>query len=205
MLERTGHLRRNIKQHGDALTLLRALPDACSPLAFFDPQHRGVLDHLKFGNEDSRQRGRALLPAMTESYIDAVCVEVARVLKPNGYLMRWLDTYGVVEAHHLRISRELLVGVDLITWDNLPPIRCGNTWTDHSIPSRWPEKVSRGQHPHIKPSGLITRLIAATTAPGDLVVDPAAGSFVVMRAAHALGRNFCGCDLVLPTKEEETP
>jgi hypothetical protein len=39
------------------------------------------------------------------------------------------------------------------------------------------------------------------TQPGDLVVDPAAGSFVVMRAAHQLGRNFIGCDLKLPEDE----
>jgi DNA modification methylase len=41
---------------------------------------------------------------------------------------------------------------------------------------------------------LILRLIAAVTKPGDLVLDPAAGSFVVMKAAHQLGRDFVGCD-----------
>jgi len=38
-------------------------------------------------------------------------------------------------------------------------------------------------------------LVAATTEVGDLVVDLAAGSFVVMQAAHQLGREFIGCDL----------
>jgi len=38
-------------------------------------------------------------------------------------------------------------------------------------------------------------LIGAVTRPGDLIIDPAAGSFVVMHAAHALSRNFVGCDL----------
>lgn len=33
------------------------------------------------------------------------------------------------------------------------------------------------------------------TESGDLVVDPAAGSFIVMQAARALGRNFVGCDI----------
>ena len=74
-----------------------------------------------------------------------------------------------------------------------PPIGA-RTWRDHAIPSRWPEKVDRRVHPHIKPVGLISRLIAAVTEPGDLVIDPAAGSFVVMRAARQLGRNFVGCD-----------
>ena len=60
------------------------------------------------------------------------------------------------------------------------------------------QKVDRKIHPHVKPIGLITRLIAAVTQPGDLVVDPAAGSFVVMRAAHQLGRDFIGCDLAFP-------
>jgi site-specific DNA-methyltransferase (adenine-specific) len=77
-----------------------------------------------------------------------------------------------------------------------PPIRARATWRDHSIPSRWVEKVDRKLHPHIKPIGLIKRLIGAVTQPGDLAVDPAAGSFVVMHAAHQLGRNFVGCDLM---------
>src|SRR5258708_36906003 len=45
---------RNVAQRGDALELLRSLPDACAALAFFDPQHRGVLDKLAFGNEGAR-------------------------------------------------------------------------------------------------------------------------------------------------------
>ena len=43
-----------------------------------------------------------------------------------------------------------------------------------------------------------SRPIGAVTEPGDLVVDPAAGSFAVMHAARQLGRNFIGCDLIAP-------
>jgi len=210
MLQRVT-INRNVAQRGDALALLQ-LPNDCTPLVFFDPQHRGVLDRLRFGNEGVRQRGRAQLPAMSEAYIDAACHEIARVLKPSGYLMRWLDTFGLCEGHHLRVP---LKPVDLIAWDTLrismgkrsrwrgdylivlqkPPIKAGATWRDRAIPSRWVEKIDRNLHPHIKPIKLISRLIAATTEISDLVVDPAAGSFVVMHAAHRLGRNFIGCDL----------
>jgi site-specific DNA-methyltransferase (adenine-specific) len=76
----------------------------------------------------------------------------------------------------------------------VPPTVAKKTWKDHGIPSRWPEKVDRSVHPHVKPTGLISRLIAAVTEPGDLVIDPAAGSFVTMTAARALGRDFVGCD-----------
>jgi site-specific DNA-methyltransferase (adenine-specific) len=225
MLERTAFV-RNIAQQGDALALLRSLSDSCTPLVFFDPQHRSVLDKLKFGNEGERQRGRAALPAMTEKYIDAVCLESARVLKPGGYLLRWMDTFCLVEAHHQRIPRTVLAGVDLIAWDNLrpgqgkrsrrrgdyllvlqkPPIRARATWRDHGIPSRWAEKINlkrypRKLYPHAKPIGLIARLIGAVTQLGDLVVDPAAGSFVVMTAAHELEREFVGCDLVMEERD----
>jgi site-specific DNA-methyltransferase (adenine-specific) len=153
---------------------------------------------------------------MTEPYIDAVCREIARVLVPGGYLMYWVDTFCLVEAHHRRVS-DVLKGVDLIAWDNLrfgmgkrtrrrgdyllilqKPPASPSTWRDHGIPNRWPEKVDRKLHPHIKPIGLISRLIGAVTELGDLVVDPAAGSFVVMRAARRLGREFVGCDLIVP-------
>jgi DNA modification methylase len=39
------------------------------------------------------------------------------------------------------------------------------------------------------------RLIGAVTKPGDLVVDPAAGGFIVLRAPMALGLVFIGSDI----------
>jgi site-specific DNA-methyltransferase (adenine-specific) len=203
----------NVAQRGDAQALLRSLSDQCTPLVFFDPQYRGVLDKLKYGNEGARQKGRFELPAMSDDYIDAVCREAARVLMPSGYLLRWVDTFHLCMGDHLRIVE--LNCVDLIAWDNLhigngyrsrrrgdyllvlqkPPIKAKATWRDHGIPSRWPEKVDRKIHPHIKPIGLISRLIGAVTQPGDLVIDPAAGSFIVMHAARQLGREFLGVDV----------
>jgi len=177
MLDRAA-LSLNIAQRGNALVLQRSLPDSCTKLVFFDAQHCSVLDRLKFGNEG--ERGRARLPAMSEDYIDTVCIEIARVLKPSCYCMSWLDTFCLVEV---RIPHEYITPVDLIAWDSLrfgmgkrsrrrgdyllvvqkSPIKANTTWRDHAIPNRWPEKVDRNLHPHIKPIGLITRLIAAVT------------------------------------------
>jgi site-specific DNA-methyltransferase (adenine-specific) len=205
----------DVAQRGDALELLRSLPDNCTPLGFFDPLFREGLDRQKYGNEGvGRQRERAKLPAMTGEYIDACCREFARILRPGGYLMRWLDAFALVEGVHLRLGNAL-ERVDLIAWDKLrigqghrsrrcgdyllilqkPPIRAKATWCDHGIRDRWSEKVDRKIHPHIKPVELISRLIGAVTKPGDLVVDPCAGSFIVMHAAHQLGRDFIGVDL----------
>jgi site-specific DNA-methyltransferase (adenine-specific) len=205
----------NVAQVGDALTLLQSLPDASAALGFFDPQFRELLHRQKYGNEGvSRQTARARLPAMTPEYITAVTVEFGRVLKPSAYLLRWTDKYILCEGRHLGISTELFKIVDLIATDNerigmgyrtryrgdfllvmqRPPTKARATWSDHSIPDRWVEKVDRTIHPHFKPTGLIERLIAATTAVGDYVIDPAAGGFGVMYAAHKLERNFIGCD-----------
>jgi site-specific DNA-methyltransferase (adenine-specific) len=143
---------------------------------FFDPQYRGVLDKLKYGNEGARQRGRFNLPPMTSGYIDACCREAARILAASGYLLRWTDTFHLCEGDHLPITE--LKCVDLIAWDNLrigngyrsrrrgdylvvlqkQPIAAMKTWQDHSISSRWPEKVDRTIHPHVKPIELVRRL-----------------------------------------------
>jgi site-specific DNA-methyltransferase (adenine-specific) len=216
--------KKNIAQGGDALALLQSMSDCCTPLVFFYPQHRDVLDKPQYGNEGARQKGRARLPAMTDSYIEACCRESARLLTPSGYLMYWLETYGLCQGHQLRIA-DVLQTVDLVTWHNLRigngyrsrrrgdylvvlqkrPIKAKTTWRDRGIPSRWSEKVERAEHPHVKPIGLITRLIGAVTNPNNLVVDPAAGSFVVMRAANALGRDFVGCDIASDSSYGEEP
>jgi site-specific DNA-methyltransferase (adenine-specific) len=217
-------LQRNVAQRGDGLSLLRSLPGGCTPLVFFDPQHRAVLDRLKYGNEGARQKGRFALPAMSNEYIDACYREVGRVLTPSGYLLRWIDTFSLCEGHHLRVA-DVCKCVDLIAWDCLrigngyrarrrgdyllvlqkPPLVAKSTWRDHGIPSRWAEKVDRNSHPHAKPISLIARLIAAVTEPEDLVVDPAAGSFVVMHAAHPLGRNFIGVDIAYEPDRDRGP
>jgi site-specific DNA-methyltransferase (adenine-specific) len=211
--------KRNVAQRGDALDLLKSLPDDSVAVAFFDPQFREVLDKLAYGNEGARQAERCNLPQMSADYIDDCCREIARVLVPTGYCMRWIDTFGLCEAHHLRV--DCLKCVGLMAWDNQrmgmgyrlrqrgdyllvlqkPPTKAKATWSDHGIADRWPEKVDRKIHPHVKPAGLIERLIGAVTLPGDLVIDPAAGSFVVMHAALRLGREFIGCDAVAPAIE----
>jgi site-specific DNA-methyltransferase (adenine-specific) len=212
---------RNVAQPGDSLALLRLLPNSCTPLVFFDLQYRGVLDRLQYGNEGARPSGRFNLPAMTSDYTDACCREAGRVLVPSGYLLRWTDTFHLYEGDHLRIAG--LKCVDIIAWDSLrpgngyrsrrlgdyllvlqkPALAAKSTWRDHGIWYRWPEKIDHGIHPHVKPIGLISRLIGAVTRPGDLVVDPAAGSFVIMHAAHVLGREFIGCDIAYRSHEKK--
>ena len=57
------------------------------------------------------------------------------------------------------------------------PKRAKGVWKLHDIPDVWHEKVTRNGHTHTKPLDLQTKLIKAVSNPGDLVIDPAAGSF----------------------------
>jgi site-specific DNA-methyltransferase (adenine-specific) len=214
--------RFDVAQQGDALELLHALPDCSAALVIFDPQHRTTLDRQQYGNEGARQRERCALPQMTDGYIDLCGRETARVLRPSGYLLLWTDTLRLCQAHHLRIAN-VLPCVDLIAWDSgkpgqgyrsrryggylvilqKKPLRARATWSDHSISDHWTEKVDRTIHPHRKPPGLLARLIGATTKAGDLVVDPAAGSFLVLEICQRLNRRFVGCDLAWKGQHSE--
>lgn len=86
------------------------------------------------------------------------------------------------------------------------PLRARSTWRDHGIPDVWTcvmenavEVVKNSNcvtHPHAKPEGLQRRLIESVTRRGQLVVDPCAGGYGIMRAAMACGRDFLGCDVI---------
>ena len=58
----------------------------------------------------------------------------------------------------------------------------------------WNEKVDH-VITHRKPVGLQAKLIEAITSTGDVVLDPAAGSYSVLDACRRTGREFLGCDL----------
>ncbi|MGE0861457.1 MAG: site-specific DNA-methyltransferase [Gammaproteobacteria bacterium] len=56
---------------------------------------------------------------------------------------------------------------------------------------------AHGKHPTQKPLALIERCLAASTRPGDLVLDPFAGSGSTGVAALRLGRRFVGSEIDL--------
>lgn len=201
----------------DGIELLHKIKSDMLKAVFFDPQYRGVLDKLSYGNEGvTRGRARSSLPQMSADIISRFLTEIARVLRPGGYLFLWVDKFHLVEGVTAWFAElPALQPVDLITWDKMKlgmgyrtrrraeylvilqkqPIKAKATWKVHNIPDVISEKVSRN-HPHSKPIELQQRLIAAVTEEGDIVADPAAGGFSVMTAALGIRRHFIGCDAV---------
>ena len=212
----------NERNVGDGLEMLSGLTDGAAAAAFFDPQYRGVLDKLAYGNEgDRRGQERARLKQMDDTLIWRFLTEIARVLRPSGHLFLWTDKFHLVEGVGGWLADTDLEHVDLITWDKArigmgyrtrrvaeyllvlqkPPRKAKGVWTDHALADVWTEEIhGRRRHAHQKPQGLQRRLIEACTQRNDLVIDPAAGSFSVLYSARAAGRHFLGTDLE-PTGE----
>lgn len=67
----------------------------------------------------------------------------------------------------------------------------GSVW---ELPSVAPTSGERTGYPTQKPVALLERLILATTAPGNLVLDPCCGSGTTLIAASRLGRPSVGID-----------
>lgn len=208
----------NSRNKGDGLELLAALNDGSIASAFFDPQYRGVLDKLKYGNEGkARGKARSAMPQMDEPTIKIFMTEINRVLKKSGHLFLWVDKFHLCQGVlDWTLGTELNL-VDLIVWDKgkigmgyrtrrkseylvvfqKSPVKAKDCWTDHTIPDVWEEPAPKilPAHPHSKPLELQRRLIAATTTEGEVILDPAAGSFTVLIACEKLGRDFIGVDL----------
>ncbi|NYT06421.1 MAG: site-specific DNA-methyltransferase, partial [Methanomicrobiales archaeon] len=63
-----------------------------------------------------------------------------------------------------------------------------------SIPAPKPDEKKHGKHPTQKPLALLQRIVAASSRPGDLVLDPFTGSSTTGIAACTLNRRFIGID-----------
>lgn len=57
-------------------------------------------------------------------------------------------------------------------------------------------KKTDKNHTHAKPVELQKRLIKAVTNKGDIVVDPSAGGYSVLKSALEMERHFVGCDIL---------
>lgn len=206
----------NHKNNVDGLILLKSIADEKIATCFFDPQYRGVMDKLSYGNEGSRQSGRAALEQMSESVIIDFIAQINRVLRPSGHLFLWVDKFHLCEGIMKWVQNTNLEIVDLIIWKKMTfgmgyrsrrtseycvviqkkPKRAKGVWTIRNIPDVWDEKVIGKTHPHQKPLELQKKLIEATTAEQDVILDPAAGSYSVLDACEATKRQFLGTDLV---------
>ena len=215
-LELPEALKPNTRLKMDGKKFLSLLPECAIPVAFFDPQYRGVLEKLSYGNEgENRGRRRAAFEQMTEKIIAQFIRGIDKALIPSGHLFLWIDKFHLCQGVKAWLDGTNLDIVDMLTWDKgtfgmgyrtrrraeycvvlqKQPRKAKGVWKIHNIPDVVQESVSRRDHPHAKPVDLQGMLMAAVSHEGDYVIDPAAGSFSVLQAALNQHRTFLGCDL----------
>lgn len=111
----------------------------------------------------------------------------------------WTFGHGLHCTHRFSGRHEMLM---IFTRDPMAPDvvsrlealdEHGDVWKVTNVKANHPERI--GGHPCQFPLELPRRAIAALTAPGELVVDPFAGTGTTNVAARALGRNSIGVEL----------
>ncbi len=75
--------------------------------------------------------------------------------------------------------------------DEMPGIPVQNDWSDITQAG----KTERLGYPTQKPVALLERIVAASSNPGDVVLDPFCGCGTTVHAAEKLGRNWIGIDV----------
>lgn len=206
----------NFENLCDGIELLKQIKDDSLKAVFFDPQYRGVLDKMSYGNEGKgRGKNRSSLKQMTDEIILQFLSQIERVLKPSGYLFLWVDKFHLVEGIKPWLNKlSQIEAVDMITWNKMKigmgyrtrrkseyllvlqkaPRLAKATWSLHNIPDVWEETVIKN-HAHTKPIELQKQLILAVTDKGDFVCDPASGGYSVFEACKQTSRNFIGGDI----------
>ena len=174
----------------DGREFLALLPPDTIPAAFFDPQ-------------------------MSDAVIREFIAGIHSALVKSGHLFLWLNKDRLCSGFTDLLGGTPFDVVDMVTWDKgrgtigyllrqqsehlvilqKQPRRAKGVWTVHNITDIWQEGVTTDLHTHRKPPGLQARLIEVVTNEGDVVIDPAAGSYSVMEACRRTGRNFLGCDI----------
>lgn len=217
MLIENASVKINYKNKINGFELLKQVEDNSIKVVFFDPEYRGILDKMAYGNEGvSRGKERCSLDQMDFETIKAFFKEFKRVLVPSGYLFLWVDKFHLVEGVQSWFEdlKEFYC-VDMITWNKgkigmgyrtrrkseylviiqKGPKKVKTTWSIHNIPDVWDEKLEKKKHTHQKPLELQKQLILATTNKGDFVMDICAGSYSVFEACKQTDRDFIGGDI----------
>ncbi len=88
-------------------------------------------------------------------------------------------------------------GTSRLRWfvSDLEGARLGDVWTD--IPPISAQAKERLGYPTQKPRALLERIVAASSNPGDLVLNPFCGCGTAVDAAEKLGRRWIGIDITV--------
>jgi site-specific DNA-methyltransferase (adenine-specific) len=197
-----------VLHHGDALDVLRTLPDASVDSVVCDPPYFLPTTHYSVRSRSFRSLSDL---SILEHFFRDVFTAVRRVLRPTGFAYFFCDgqsypAFYAVGYRHFRALRPLIwdkqVSINGYAWrhqhelilfcesSEAPQVRTG----DGDVLRCRAVPINDRLHLAEKPVELLARLIAKTTPPGGLVLDPFAGSGSTGVAALQGGYRFIGIE-----------
>ncbi|HTJ82929.1 MAG TPA: site-specific DNA-methyltransferase [Polyangiaceae bacterium] len=207
-------IRRARIEPGDAVALLRRLPDASVDVIVTDPAYESLEKHRAIGTttrlKHSKSSSNDWFAIFPNARFPELFQEAYRVLKKNAHLYLYCDQETMFVAKPIAEEAGFKLWKPLV-WDKAV-IGMGYHYRSRYELVLFFEKGKRKLHdlgvpdvlvhprvmrgyPSEKPAAISRVLIRQSTEPGALVVDPFAGSGSVGVAAAALGRRFLGGDV----------
>jgi DNA modification methylase len=187
--------------HGDALHLLRALPN-CSIDACITDAMYGTSKNFQYDWGPDPAKGDPILHWL---YHEPIYQECRRVLKPGGVLA-WAQGAKFCEHFHQWFGDHRLW--TLTRFRQKGKNATGHVWivqTRERKPIEFPRRDSlviyenmgplTKLHPCVKPPEELAYMIEALTEPGQIVLDCFCGLGSTMVAAARLHRRWIGCDI----------
>ena len=187
--------------HGDCVTVMAALPAASIDLVLTDPP---------YGCNYRDRAGRRVANDNRTDWLAPAFAQVARVMKPDSlcvsfygwhvvdqFMAAWRAA-GLRPVAHLVFPKRYAsrTGTFEARHEQAYVLAKGSPKVARPIPDVLPWAYTGNKlHPTQKPLEALCPIIAALTRPGDMVLDPFAGSGSTLVAAQLLGRGYVGIEL----------
>jgi DNA modification methylase len=190
----------------DALIWLPTLGDGSARAVIFDPPY--AVGTPVRGREDGAA-GSVFGPL---SFMSRALRQVTRILMPGGICLIFADWRRMADLAYVA-STVGLRPATTVAWTRNRPGTGGllrAAWDPILVVARGvPDAIDRAaipnvvradyelprKHPYGKPAEVYRHILQRVIRPGDLVVDPFAGSRSSERAAVDLGGQWLGCDI----------
>lgn len=195
----------------DAEAFLGALDEGSVDLLLTDPPYESLEKHRMVGSE-KRRRLKNWFPVVENARFEGFFRAAYRALKPGRHAYVFCDhetlwhVVPAAQAAGFKFWKPLIWDKDRIgmgyhyraRYEMICFFEKGKRkLCDLGVSDVLSFPALRGEqyYPTEKPVLLLQVLIAQSTRPGELVVDPFLGSGAAAEAALQLGRDFAGCDI----------
>ena len=198
---------------GDAVAVLRSLADESVDLVVTDPPYESLEKHRARGTTTRLKHSKASsndwFSIFPNARFEELLAEVYRVLRRDRHFYLWCD------QETMFVAKPIAERVGFKFWKPLVHDKCvigmgyhyraryelvlffekgKRKLADLGVPDIIAAKRIRGGYPTEKPIEVARVLVSQSARPGELVVDPFAGSGVVGAAALEHGCDFLGGD-----------